>query len=141
MLRAYLSSRGKLTSQQWMTVGHSQGGHAALGAAQYASRAKLDYKGTIAIAPASNLELILRKGEESVENVPVEQQIPMYAQLDTYTALITAGLRNLQPTFSYINIFKSPTDQIASRAELDCADVLGEGLVVLCKRICKEMLI
>ncbi|WP_109440290.1 alpha/beta hydrolase [Acinetobacter haemolyticus] len=123
--RAYLSSRGKLTSRQWMTVGHSQGGHAALGVAQYASRAKLDYKGTIAIAPASNLELILRRGEESVENAPIGQKIGMYAQLDTYTALITAGLRNLQPTFSYLNIFKSPTDEIASRAEMDCADVLG----------------
>ncbi len=30
-------------------------GHAALGAAQYASRAQLDYKGTVAVAPASNL--------------------------------------------------------------------------------------
>lgn len=33
-------------------MGHSQGGHAALGAAQYASRAQLDYKGTVAVAPA-----------------------------------------------------------------------------------------
>ncbi|RZF50416.1 alpha/beta fold hydrolase [Acinetobacter halotolerans] len=124
--RAYLSGQGKLTSRQWMTVGHSQGGHAALGAAQYASRAKLDYKGTIAVAPASNLAAILALGEQSVENAPVNQQIPAYAQLDTFTALITAGLRNQEPTFGYSNIFKSPTDLIASRAEQDCADVLGD---------------
>lgn len=52
--RNYLSQRNLLTSTKWLTVGHSQG-HAALGAAQYASRAQLDYKGTVAVAPASNL--------------------------------------------------------------------------------------
>lgn len=108
-----------------MAVGHSQGGQAALGAAQYASRAKLDYKGTVAVAPASNLGTILYGGELSVKDAPVAQQIPVYAQLDTFTALITAGLRNLQPTFNYSNVFKSPTDLIASNAESDCYDVLG----------------
>ncbi len=47
---------------RWSVVGHSQGGHAALGAAQYASRAQLNYKGAIAIAPASNLALVLAGG-------------------------------------------------------------------------------
>ncbi|MHA3981836.1 alpha/beta hydrolase [Acinetobacter venetianus] len=123
--RSYLAGQGKVISRQWMAVGHSQGGQAALGAAQYASRAKLDYKGTVAVAPASNLGAILLNGEESVKNAPVDQQIPVYAQLDTFTALITAGLRNLQPTFSYSNVFKSPTDLIASKAESDCYDVVG----------------
>lgn len=124
--RSYLASQGKVLSRQWVTVGHSQGGQAALGAAQYASRAKLDYRGTVAVAPASNLGAILVKGEQSVENAPIAQQIQMYAQLDTFTALITAGIRNLQPTFNYINVFKSPTDEIASRAELDCYDQVGQ---------------
>jgi hypothetical protein len=82
-------------------------------AAQYASRAKLDYKGTIAVAPASNLGAILTNGELSVKDAPVNFQIPVYAQLDTFTALITAGLRNNNLTFSYSNVFKSPTDLIA----------------------------
>ncbi|ERS04047.1 secretory lipase [Acinetobacter sp. COS3] len=123
--RSYLAGQGKVISRQWMAVGHSQGGQAALGAAQYASRAKLDYKGTVAVAPASNLGTILYGGELSVKDAPVAQQIPVYAQLDTFTALITAGLRNLQPTFNYSNVFKSPTDLIASNAESDCYDVLG----------------
>lgn len=54
---------GNKVSNRWMTVGHSQGGHAALSAAQYQSRAQLDYKGTVAVAPASNLQLILLAGE------------------------------------------------------------------------------
>lgn len=127
--RSYLSSQGKMTSRQWMTVGHSQGGQAALGAAQYASRAKLDYKGTIAVAPASNLGAILTNGELSVKDAPVNFQIPVYAQLDTFTALITAGLRNNNLTFSYSNVFKSPTDLIASKAESNCSGALGNEFV------------
>ncbi|EXB46778.1 alpha/beta hydrolase family protein [Acinetobacter sp. 1000160] len=124
--RYYLAGKGKVVSRQWMTVGHSQGGQAALGAAQYQSRAKLDYKGTIAVAPASNLAAILVNGNASVENAPLPQKIEMYAQLDTFTALITAGLRNLEPSFSYTNVFQSPTDGIANNAETDCFDVLGK---------------
>ena len=127
--RSYLSSQGKMISRQWMTVGHSQGGQAALGAAQYASRAKLDYKGTIAVAPASNLGAILTNGELSVKDAPVNFQIPVYAQLDTFTALITAGLRNNNLTFSYSNVFKSPTDLIASKAESNCSGALGNEFV------------
>ena len=118
--RAYLTSLGVKTNGQWMTVGHSQGGQAALGAAQYASRAKLDYRGTVAIAPASNLGTILVSGEKLVENAPLEQKIAMYAQLDTYTALITAGLRNSTPALTYQDVFKVPTDQIASKADSLC---------------------
>ncbi|KHF78148.1 Lysophospholipase [Acinetobacter sp. neg1] len=127
--RYYLAGQGKVVSRQWMTVGHSQGGQAALGAAQYQSRAKLDYKGTIAVAPASNLAAILVNGNASVENAPIEQQIGMYAQLDTFTALITAGLRNLNPSFSYSNVFKTPTDTIASQAESDCYDALENKFI------------
>jgi dienelactone hydrolase len=122
--RAYLAGQGKVTSREWMTVGHSQGGQAALGAAQYASRAKLDYKGTVAVAPASNLGGILILGNEAVKDAPLDKKIAMYTQLDTFTALITAGLRNTNPILTYQDIFKTPTDQIASQADYLCA--LGE---------------
>lgn len=47
-------------SGAWATVGHSQGGHAALAGAQFSGLAKqldsgLTYKGAVAVAPASNL--------------------------------------------------------------------------------------
>jgi hypothetical protein len=42
--------------------------------AQYESRAKLKYKGTI-VAPASNLQLILEKGNESVANASLGVKI------------------------------------------------------------------
>jgi len=128
--RNYLSQRNLLTSKKWLTVGHSQGGHAALSAAQYASRAQLDYKGTVAVAPASNLGFILIAGEQAVANATIDKKIPMYAQLDTYTALVTAGLRNTQPSFNYSQVFTSQTESTAQQAETICAGPLAQALVV-----------
>lgn len=120
---------GNQAAKQWMTVGHSQGGHAALGAAQYASRAQLDYKGTIAIAPASNLAAILTVGEQRAAQLTnLEEKINTLAMLDTYTALITAGLKNKNPSLGYQQVFKSPTDGIAALADTECSDVLGAKL-------------
>ncbi|EHU2109422.1 alpha/beta hydrolase [Acinetobacter baumannii] len=122
--RNYLSQRNLLTSKKWVTVGHSQGGHAALGAAQYASRAQLDYKGTVAVAPASNLGSILVDGEAQVANAPIDIKIGTYAQLDTYTALVTAGIRNTQPSFDYGQVFNSQISSIAAQAENLCSGPL-----------------
>ena len=116
---------GAKASSKWMSIGHSQGGQAALGAAQYAARANLNYKGTVAVAPASNLGMILQGGELSVIDKTLNIQIPVYAQLDTYTALITAGLKNPHPSTDYSQVFQKPTDQIAAQAESVCADDLG----------------
>ncbi|MCJ8160461.1 alpha/beta hydrolase [Acinetobacter zhairhuonensis] len=118
---------GNKVSNRWMTVGHSQGGHAALAAAQYQSRAQLDYKGTVAVAPASNLELILTVGEGlAAQQTDLSEKITTLASLDTFTALITAGLRNPNPSLQYSQVFKSPTDQIADNAETDCYISLGQ---------------
>jgi len=122
--RNYLSQRNLLTSKKWLTVGHSQGGNAALGAAQYASRAQLDYKGTVAVAPASNLGNILVAGEAQVANAPIDIKIGTYAQLDTYTALVTAGIRNTQPSFDYGQVFTSQISSIAAQAENLCSGPL-----------------
>ena len=55
----------------------------------------------------------------------MNKKIEALASLDTFTALITAGLRNQNSALQYSQIFKSPTDQIAKNAESDCYDVLG----------------
>ena len=123
--RNYLGSK---VSKQWMAVGHSQGGHAALGAAQYASRAQLDYKGTIAIAPASNLAAILQGGENAVKDKPANIQIPVLAPLDTFTALIVAGMQGHQVSVSYADVFKADTAKIAPLAETECSGPVGAAL-------------
>ncbi|ENX41785.1 alpha/beta hydrolase family protein [Acinetobacter sp. NIPH 2100] len=129
--RAYLTGLGKKTNGQWLAVGHSQGGQAVLGAAQYQSRAKLDYKGTIAVAPASNLGLILAGGEQAAIGKPDQVQIDLLAPLDTFTALITAGLKNQNPSLRFSDVFNTPTDLIAASAETSaensaCYDVLED---------------
>jgi len=118
---------GSDASNQWMAVGHSQGGQAALGAAQYAARAsQMTYKGTVALAPASNFSLILAGGEAKAGQEPdLNKKIQTLASLDTFTALIAAGLRNPNPNLQYSQVFKTPTDEIAKNAETDCYDVLG----------------
>ncbi|AVH48954.1 alpha/beta hydrolase [Acinetobacter sp. SWBY1] len=120
---------GNTAETRWSVVGHSQGGHAALGAAQYASRAQLNYKGAIAIAPASNLGLVLMGGEQkAAQELDLIKKVQTLAPLDTFTALITAGLRNTAPTLQYSEIFATPTDQLAALAETDCYETLGQKL-------------
>jgi len=118
---------GSEASNQWMAVGHSQGGQAVLGAAQYAARAsQMTYKGTVALAPASNFSLILAGGEaQAGQETNLNKKIETLASLDTFTALIVAGLRNPNPNLQYSQVFQNPTDEIAKNAELDCYDVLG----------------
>ena len=124
--RDYIKKQGKPVSKDWLAIGHSQGGQAALGAAQYASRAQLNYKGTIAVAPASNLSLILLGGEAQANEMnDLSAKISTLASLDTYTALITAGLRNKNPQLTFSQVFKSPTDTLAQSAETLCSGDVG----------------
>lgn len=126
--RDYLSKQGLNVSRQWMTIGHSQGGHAALGVAQYAARAKLDYKGTIALAPASNLLTILRGGELQASQLPVSQQQPIYASLDAFTSLAVAGMQGHKVSVSYGQAFKSDLAALAPKAETECYNQLVGSL-------------
>lgn len=126
---------GNTTEKRWTVIGHSQGGHAALGAAENASRAQLDYKGAIAIAPASNLSLILAGGEQqAAEETDLDKKINILVPLDTYTALITAGLKNPYPTLRYSEVFEIPTDDIARQAESLCNGPLGAAFFVPMER-------
>ena len=65
--------------------------------------------------------MILLAGESlAAQQTDIKQKIETLASLDTFTALITAGLRNTNPSLQYSQVFKSPTDKIADNAETDC---------------------
>lgn len=117
---------GAKVSDKWVTVGHSQGGQAALGAAQYASRANIKYMGTVAVAPASNLKTIFNTGQQAVANLPLKDQISTLASLNTYAALITAGMQGQSSSATYSQVFQTNAVPIAMQAETVCADPLGE---------------
>lgn len=116
---------GKQVSDKWVTVGHSQGGQAALGAAQYAARANLKYKGTVAIAPASNLATIFDFGTQYAQSLPAAGPIGIYASLNTYGALIVAGMQSQPNPAMYTQVFQSEAAITAVDASTVCATPLG----------------
>ena len=112
---------GNKASNKWAVVGASQGGHAALGAAQYAARANMEYKGVVAFAPANNLEMIESLSDMAVAQRGLFNQILSYSVLDTLTAYMAAGMKSVYPTEPvYSIVFKSPTDKVAEKAESEC---------------------
>jgi dienelactone hydrolase len=122
---------GNKASNKWAVAGISQGGHAALGAAQYAARANMDYKGAVAMAPANNLELIENLSEMALADADGLIQIGGYAALDTLTAYMAAGIKAVNPTEAvYSIIFKTPTDKIAEKAERECLAGMGAAFAL-----------
>ena len=112
---------GNKVSNKWVVAGASQGGHAALGAAEYAARANMDYKGAIALAPANNLEMIEDITEKDLADKTRVNQIIGYTTLDALTSYMAAGMKSLYPNEPvYTNIFNSPYDIPAARAEERC---------------------
>ena len=65
-------------SSNWAAVGHSQGGHAVLGAAQYADSLvpDLHYRGTVAMAPFSNISQTLGDEFALVDQYTTQGDIP-----------------------------------------------------------------
>ncbi len=128
--RDYLTGQGKLVSKDWLAIGHSQGGHAALGAAQYASRAQLDYKGTIAIAPASNLSAILLGGEALAVGKPAAVQSYIYSPLDAFTLLIVDGMQGHKTSVDYSTVFKGNLATLIPTIKGECFDEIKDKIQV-----------
>ncbi len=121
----------KNTSTSWMVVGHSQGGQAALGAAQYAPELSYQFKGAVAVAPASHLEQILTLGgsmaQQAISVGDVAGAVGILASQNAYASLATAGVRASNPTFEYSQIFDARGLAFATQAETICAPQLGNA--------------
>ncbi|MFW1850569.1 serine aminopeptidase domain-containing protein [Acinetobacter guillouiae] len=112
---------GNKVSNKWAVAGVSQGGHAALGAAEYAARANMDYKGAVALAPANNLEMLENITETDLANKTRAEQMMGYPALDALTSFMGAGMKSLYPNEPvYTNIFNDPYHTPAARAEERC---------------------
>jgi alpha-beta hydrolase superfamily lysophospholipase len=112
---------GNKVSNKWVVAGASQGGHAALGAAEYAARANMDYKGAVALAPANNLEMIEDITEKDLADKTRGEQMMGYPVLDALTSFMAAGMKSLYPNEPvYTNIFNNPYHTPAARAEERC---------------------
>lgn len=104
----------------WMSVGQSQGGHGALGTAEYANDDQ-HYKGTVAAAPASNLGLIALGAPAILDKLVTEGKqaiaIEAYAGLLTFAAYATVGIKAYEPQFDYKQVFELRSGEIAAYAE------------------------
>ncbi|MQW92127.1 alpha/beta fold hydrolase [Acinetobacter wanghuae] len=123
---------GDELGREWSVIGWSQGGHAALAAAEY-QKALLGYKfkGTVAIAPASYLAETLNYGmgvanqyAGSVQTLPVAKQIA--GTLYGYAAIVSSGIKAANPTFNYNQAFLADKVDIAKNAELECSPQVAE---------------
>lgn len=122
-------------SNRWMVAGHSQGGHAAIAAAERASTIGLDFKGAVAFAPASNLDSIILGGYNAIGEafknanpaVGVGTATTILPGLQAFSALTVAGIRESHPDFNYSPIFTANRSaQIAKSAEQNCLETLSQ---------------
>ena len=112
----------------WMVAGQSQGGQAALGTAEYAN---LDpqFKGTVAGAPASGLQEIIRdvapkqlmalNAFEADQGIALEDRnaVHSFATILAYGALTGVGLKASYPDFDYLSLFYPSAREFAKSAE------------------------
>ncbi|WP_167659959.1 lipase family protein [Nocardia mangyaensis] len=116
---------GEAVSRNWLSAGHSQGGHAALMANHLAEAyaPELDLHGTVAIAPASNAEHALSLLGPSVPNPG--------GQLDGMSSLLTYilyGLRASRPDLDVDSYLTRYGREIVDNAESLCSSELRESL-------------
>lgn len=107
----------------WMVVGQSQGGQAALGVAEYADDDPT-FKGSVAGAPASSLNKIIQviapvalsqiEEKETANNVPLETRFSIYsyATLLSYGTFIGLGIQSEYPDFDYESLFLEPARSV-----------------------------
>ena len=137
MVYAVLAARENIPNAgtRWVAYGHSQGGHAALGAAQFANEAVgLSYLGTVAIAPASNLSLAIGGGTQLatqlVQAGQLEAAVGIIAQQITFSAYVTAGLKQTT-SVSYGDVFGAQSAAIVPQVEASCdvGNLIGADIV------------
>lgn len=112
---------------EWMVIGQSQGGQASLGTAQYANNDPY-FKGAIAGAPASNLQMI---GEdvlpkiftqlylsEQKADIPLNERnsIHSFATILSYVAFMGVGITAIHPHYDYLQLFHPETQHLAQKA-------------------------
>ena len=141
------------TGSQWLAMGHSQGGHAALAAAdflasdamtqQIMAQAGLNLNGVVALAPASNLDKALdginqqigqlqaaAASEPQQAGIYIEQAGALMVMRDAFGSLLVAGQRALQPGLNYTDVFGGQSASLAALNEQpgQCLGQVGERI-------------
>ncbi|MEU3597427.1 lipase family protein [Streptomyces sp. NPDC006798] len=103
------------TSETWVVTGQSQGGHAAISTAVYATRYApgLDFRGAVATAPPTTMSRLVSDRSDSAS----EERI---ARTALYP-LVTEGLRALGPRYDYTGLFSGRGRALVPTARGKCA--------------------
>ncbi|WP_067533669.1 lipase family protein [Nocardia crassostreae] len=130
MVKAARAARPDL-SRTWAVTGFSQGGHAALGAAnlQASVAPELDLRGVIAVDPASDIEKVVPFLGPTVPAIPISTSDEAVGLLVT----ILAGLRAVHPELD-VDGYLTPrgreiVDAAGSRCYYDIARSVGGASV------------
>ena len=123
--KAYQERYAGQAQGAWMSVGHSQGGHASLAIAEYA-QTDPNYLGAVAAAPASSLGFIIKYVApellntvllgESLGALPAGTAAAGYADLLSFAAYVTTGIQAYDPDFDYKTVFESRSQPIVDAA-------------------------
>jgi len=132
---------GTQLSGKWAAIGHSQGGHAALAAAQYSDLAasqnpSLVYKGAVAVAPASGLiqslntlqQLILADSQATSD---YRAGYELVGNLTGYAALMVKGTQSTLAPVANDTIFPNASNglkTILTSLNTKCADEVVTSL-------------
>lgn len=111
--------------EDWFSVGHSQGGAAALGAGELAGGGAGDphYRGTVSLAPASNLDEVMKRA------AALEPPLPKgWGEGAAYLSYLAVGAHLSDPSAPYAAVLAPRlVRQIPATEEL-CLSALGEHL-------------
>ncbi|WP_194833886.1 lipase family protein [Nocardia sp. XZ_19_369] len=113
-------------SRTWVVLGGSQGGHAALGTAHlhrtYAP--ELDFRGAIAIDPASDAESLLPMAGPWGPDLPSE----VGQALTVFVASVLAGLRTARPDANMDSYLTPRGREVLDTVGRLCQDRMVEGI-------------
>jgi len=126
---------GNILANDWSVVGWSQGGHAALAAAEYSDAlTNFDYKGAVAIAPASYLAETLEYGMGVANNAAapgtpqaIQTAKQIAGTLYGYAAIVSSGIKAENPSFQYNQAFLNTKVPLAQIAEIECSPQVAAG--------------
>ncbi|WP_059007653.1 lipase family protein [Streptomyces specialis] len=119
IVRAARKLSPKLFGTRWAVAGHSQGGHAALFTGHIAPdyAPELDFRGTVALAPPSNLTPMISSLNPDITVAP--QLVPLLAY-------IFAGLQAANPEFDMGSYLSPLGAEVVTDAETLCNAALWQ---------------
>jgi len=129
VLSAVASKRllGSALSGAWAAWGHSQGGHAALAAAQFAGLGErlepsLDYRGAIAVAPASHFAESVQGLLSMASQAQAQAAFGYLGTLGFYASYIVQGSRSTASPLDPNEVLGAQMKPVHSSAGSDCLE-------------------